>query len=60
MFLLSDLENALAEGRDKKIKGGSGIPAGSLLKIMERYSSIFYIHLLCDVCTSFGITNPTF
>ena len=49
VLIVRDLENAVVEGRDTKIKDGSGIQAGSLLKMMKTYSSIFLIHLLCDV-----------
>ena len=58
--IVRDLENAVAEGRDKKIKDGSGIPAGSLLKMMKTYSSIFFIHLLCDVCSSLASLTRLF
>ena len=36
--IVRDLENAVTEGRDKRIKDGSGIQAGSLLKMMKSYT----------------------
>ena len=39
-----DLENAVAEGRDKKIRESSGVPAGSLLKMMKTYDSVYFVH----------------
>ena len=38
VLIVRDLENVVAEGRDTKIKDGSGIPAGSLLKMMKSYT----------------------
>lgn len=45
-----DLENAVSEGRDKKLGDKSGIPAVSLLKMMKAFSKMYFIHMLCDVC----------
>ena len=55
-----DLENAVAEGRDKRIRESSGIPAGSLLKMMKTHDSIYFVHLLCDVCTSLSSLTRLF
>lgn len=58
--ICKDLENAVAEGRDKKLRDGCGIPASSLLKLMKSYNSIYFIHLLCDVCTSLSSLTRLF
>ena len=50
----------MAEERDKTIRDCSGIPTGSLLKMMKTYSSIFYIHLLGDVCSSLASLTRLF
>ena len=57
--ILTDLENAVASGRDKTIRE-KGIPAGSLLKMMKTYEKLYFIHLLCDVCTSLASLTKTF
>lgn len=48
--IVRDLQNAVAEGRDKKLGEKSGAPAQSLLKRMLKFETVYYIHLLCDVC----------
>ena len=58
--ICKDLENAVVEGRDKRIREGNGMPTGSLLKMMKTYDSIFFTHLLCDVCTSLSSLTRLF
>lgn len=55
-----DLENAVASGRDKGIRDSKGTPASSLLKAMKTYEKLYFIHLLCDVCTSLASLTRTF
>lgn len=58
--ILRDLENAAAEGRDKTIRDGCGIPPSSLLKMMKNYRNLFFIHMLCDVCATVGSLTRLF
>ncbi|XP_052242375.1 zinc finger protein 862-like [Dreissena polymorpha] len=46
-----DLENAISSGRDKKLGDHFGASASVLLKLMKKYDKLYYIHLLCDICT---------
>jgi hypothetical protein len=58
--ILVDLENAVASGRDKAIRENKGIPAKSLLKMMKNYEKLYFIHLLCDICTTLASFTKTF
>ena len=58
--IIIDLENAVASGRDKTVKENKGIPAASLLKMMKTYHKLYFIHLLCDVCTCLASLTRTF
>lgn len=58
--IIMDLENAVASVRDKSIRDGKGTPASSLLKAMMTYEELYFIHLLCDVCTSLASLTRTF
>ncbi|XP_062585165.1 zinc finger protein 862-like [Saccostrea cucullata] len=58
--ILTDLENAVASGRDKVIRDGKGTPASSLLKMLKNYDKLYFIHLLCDICTSLASLTRTF
>jgi len=46
-----DLENAVTSGRDKALGDNAGASAGVLLIFMKQYDKLFYIHLLCDICS---------
>lgn len=58
--IIMDLENVVASGRDKSIRDSKGTPASSLLKAMKTYEKLYFIHLLCDVCTSLASLTRTF
>lgn len=58
--IIMDLENAVASGRDKGIRESKGTSASSLLKAMKTYEKLYFIHLLCDVCTSLASLTRTF
>lgn len=58
--IIMDLKNAVASGRDKSIRDSKGTPASSLLKAMKTYEKLYFIHLLCDVCTSLASLTKTF
>lgn len=58
--IIMDLENAVASGRDKSIRDSKGTPASSLLKAMKTYEKLYFIYLLCDVCTSLASLTRTF
>ncbi|XP_045165902.2 zinc finger protein 862-like [Mercenaria mercenaria] len=50
--ICQDLENAVVSGRDKKLGEKSGPSATGLLKIMKQCDKLFYMLLLCDMCTT--------
>ena len=53
------MENAICEGRDKRVKDSS-TPPSALLKLMKSYDKLYYIHLLCDVCSVVSSLTRTF
>lgn len=55
-----DLENAVASGRNKGIRANNGTQANSILKVKKTYKKLYFIHLLCDVCTSLASLTRTF
>lgn len=55
-----DLENAVASGRNKGIRANNGTQANSILKAKKTYKKLYFIHLLCDVCTSLASLTRTF
>lgn len=58
--IIMDLENAVASGRNKGIRANNGTQANSILKAKKTYKKLYFIHLLCDVCTSLASLTRTF